>query len=344
MPKSLKKIFDEKLTFFKLLEAYERACKNKRNRNDVIFYHMNLETNLMNLYNEIKSGSYKRGKYKVFTVKEPKERMIKSLPFKDRIVHQWYVEEFIIPYFVPKFIDDTFACIKDRGTHKAVEKLQKYMRIMKRNHGHYYIIKFDIKKYFFNIDKDILFDILSKYISDYKLLDFTKILLFDGDEKKGIPIGNYTSQYFANIYLNELDHYIKDKLHIKFFIRYMDDFIILIEKKEDAKIVMEKVRKFLKEKLDLDLNDKSGYYPNELGADFCGYRIYETHILLRKRSIKKIKKLVKYVNEKYDNNSLDFEKFRQQFNSWRGHAKHANSYKLRKKYFDMIKVNDKLEM
>ena len=344
MPKTLKKVFDKKLTYLKLTEAYERASKNKRNRNDVIFYSMDLETNLMNLYKDIKIGKYKHGEYKVFTVMEPKERTIKALPFRDRIVHQWYIEEFIIPYFVPKFINDTFACIKDRGTHKAVERIQKYMRIMKRNYGHYYIIKFDIKKYFFNIDRDILFDILSRQIKDYKLLDFTRNLLFDSDEKKGIPIGNYTSQYFANIYLNELDHYIKDELHIKYYTRYMDDFIILIQKKEDAKVIMEKVRKFLKNELNLDLNDKSGYYPNELGADFCGYRIYETHILLRKRSVKKIKKLVKYVNEKYDNNSLDFEKFRQQFNSWRGHAKHANSYKLRKKYFDMIKVNDKLEM
>ena len=344
MPKTIKNVFDEKLTFLKLLEANERAAKNKRLRDDVIIFYMDLETNIMNLYRQIKNDTYKHGDYNIFVVKEPKTRIIMSLPYKDRIVHQWYVEEFVIPYYMPRFIKDTYACIKDRGTHKAVETLQKYMRIMKRKYGHYYIIKFDIKKYFFNIDRDILFEILKKDIKDKKLLHFTEKLIFDTDDKKGIPIGNYTSQYFANIYLNELDHFVKEKLRIKYYLRYMDDFIILIDTKEKAKEIKRIINDFLNEKLDLELNKKSRYYPNELGVDFCGYRVYETHILLRKRSKKKIRKLVKEGNYGYRNNCLDFESFRQKFNSWRGHARHANSYKLRQKYHGMLDVKDKLEI
>lgn len=119
------------------------------------------------------------------------------------------------------------------------------------------------------------------------------MLVYDNANLKGIPIGNYTSQYFANIYLNELDHYVKEVLRIKYYIRYMDDFIILVSTKEEAKNYKKLITKFLKEKLALDLNSKSKYYPNELGVDFCGYCIYETHKLIRKRSKNKIKKLIK---------------------------------------------------
>lgn len=148
------------------------------------------------------------GTYFTFKVFEPKEREIKALPFKDRIVHQWYVEEFIKPHIVPRFISTTFACLDDRGTHNAVKEVQHQMQIFKRNYGNFWILKCDIKKFFYNINPYILFQIMKKYISDKPLLYLTQILIFNGpvDKKKiGIPIGNYTSQFFANIYLNELD-------------------------------------------------------------------------------------------------------------------------------------------
>ena len=183
MPKTIKNVFDEKLTYVKLVEAHQRASKNKRNHREVILFEMDLESNIANLLHKIKNGTYHMGKYHEFYVYEPKQRLIKSLPYVDRVVHQWYVEEFIKPYMAPRFISKSFACIEDRGAHKAVDYLQKYMRIMKRNYGNYYILKCDIKKYFYSIDREILFSILSRYISDKKLLEFTKLLLFDEDEK-----------------------------------------------------------------------------------------------------------------------------------------------------------------
>ena len=209
--------------------------------------------------------------------------MVKSLPFVDRIVQQWYIYEFIKPYIYKRFIDDTCACIDKKGTHYAVNKVEKYMRLMKRKYNKYYILKCDVKKFFYSIDKEILFKIMQDIISDKKILNLTYQLIYDGDEK-GIPIGNYTSQYFANIYLNVLDYYAKQELKVKYYVRYMDYFIILVNSKETAKELKKNIEEFLLKRLNLNLNTKSRYYPNKMGVNFCGYRIYETHRLLRKRA------------------------------------------------------------
>ncbi|MDD4718313.1 MAG: hypothetical protein PHY00_00650 [Bacilli bacterium] len=202
MPKTIKNSFNDKITFIKLYEAYNRARKNKGNKKEILLYTMDLETNLSNLLKRLQEGKYKLGKYREFKIYEPKERIIKSLPFEDRIVHQWVVHEFIKPYYIPRFLNTSCACIDGKGTHYVVKTLQDFMKRMKINNGNYYILKCDISKFFYNIDKSILYNIISKRVSDKKLLSLIKILIFDDGEEVGIPIGNYTSQYFANIYLN----------------------------------------------------------------------------------------------------------------------------------------------
>jgi retron-type reverse transcriptase len=198
VPKKIKKCFEEKLTFQKLMEAHLRARKHKVYKNEVIRFELNLENNITNLLNNIKNNKYRIGKYFQFKVYEPKERIINALPYRDRIVHQWYVEEFIKPYIVPKFINTTFACLKDRGTHKAVEEVQKQLQIFKRNYGDFWILKCDIKKFFYNIDPNILFEIMKKYISDKKLLAFTHLLIFDNrTDKIGIPIRKLYQSIFC---------------------------------------------------------------------------------------------------------------------------------------------------
>ncbi len=336
MSKTIKNCFNEKLTFIKLLEAHYRASKGKHEHANVIRFEMDLESNIMNLLFKIKNNQYHRGSYHEFYVYEPKKRLIKSLPYLDRVVHQWYVEEFIKPYYLPRFIENSFACLPNKGTHKAVLMTQKYMRMMKRNYHSYYILKCDIHKYFYSIDKEILFQILQKNIKDKELASFTKLLIFDNEDPKGIPIGNYTSQFFANIYLNELDHFVKEILQVKCYVRYMDDFILMAKTKQEVISYKKKIETFLKEKLQLVLNEKSRYYPNKMGVDFCGYRIYETHFLLRKRSKAKMKKNIKKWNGLYRNNELDLKQCIQQWNSWYGHAMHANTYYLISKYWNKI--------
>lgn len=334
MPKKIKNLFFEKLTFEKLMQAHYRAKKHKTYKNEVIKYELNLENNITNLCNNLADGSYRLGKYFTFKVFEPKERNIQALPYKDRIVHQWYVEEFIKPYIVPKFISTTFACLTDKGTHKAVCEVQRQMRIFKRNFGDFWILKCDIKKFFYSINPCILFDIMKKYISDSNLLNLTQILIFNGainPNQVGIPIGNYTSQFFANIYLNELDQYVKRELKIKYYTRYMDDFVLLLKSKSDCILVKKKIEDFLHINLKLELNDKSRYYPYKMGVNFCGYRIFTTHRLLRLSSKKKIKKNVKKWNHQYKKNCLNISHTLQSLNSWLGHSNHCNSYKLQQK-------------
>ena len=343
MSKTIKNCFNKKLTFDALIKAEERARKGKNSKREVLIFNMDLETNIYNILNKLKKELYKTGKYWTFTVYEPKERVIKSLPYVDRIVQQWYIYEFIKPYIIPRFINDTCACIENRGTHYAVNKIQKYMRIMKRLNNSYYILKCDIRKYFYSIDKDILFNIMKRYITDKKLLDLTYKLIYDGNEL-GIPIGNYTSQYFANIYLNELDHYIKEYLGIKYYVRYMDDFILLVKNKDTAKELKNKIEIFLKNKLNLSLNNKSVYYNNEMGVNFCGYRIYETHRLLRDRTKENIKKKVKTWNRLNTLNKLDKTKMLLEWNSFKAHSKHADSYRFRLKIYGKVDKNDLIEM
>lgn len=334
MCKKIKNCFNKNLTFEKLLQAHQRARVHKTYKTEVIKFELNLENNLTNLLNNMKNGKYHLGKYYSFKVYEPKERVINALPYVDRIVHQWYVEEFVKPYIVPKFINTSFACLKDKGTHKAVEEVSNQLRDFKRDYGDFWILKCDISKFFYSIDPYVLFKILQKYIADKKLLKFTHLLLFDGrnaSDKVGIPIGNYTSQFFANIYLNELDQYVKRTLKIKYYTRYMDDFIILAKTKNECILLKQQIENFLATKLHLSLNDKSRIYPYKMGVNFCGYRIFTTHKLLRTNSKKKIKRQVKHWNKLYHKNNLNIHNTMQSINSWLGHSKHCNSYNLQKK-------------
>lgn len=339
MPKTIRNRFDECLTFEKMLAAHERAKKGKFSKSEIIIFEMDLETNLIRIINEIKNNKYKFGEYREFIIYEPKERIIKSLPYRDRVVHQWFVEEFIKPYYYPRFIRDTYACLDNKGTHKAVKEMQKKLRRMRKecNGKDYYILKCDIKKYFYNIDKNVLMIILSKRIKDKKILDFVKVILDDGTNI-GIPIGNYTSQYFANIYLNELDHYVKEILRIKYYGRYMDDFILLLKTKEEAKKYIVLLEKFVVDNLNLEFNNKSTYFKSKKGLDFCGYRIYETHILLRKRFKNKVNKSIRKWNYLFKNDKLYYNKYYMSWNSYKGHASHANSYNYIKRKAEELPI------
>lgn len=312
MPKTIRNCYYRKLTFDNLYNAYIRASLNKRNKRSVIKFSVDLETYLSSIYNELYNNSYNSSKYREFVIYEPKKRVIKALPFRDRIVHQWYIEEFIKPYIVPRFIEDSYACIIGKGTHQAILKLNKYMKIMNKKYGEYYIIKFDISKYFESIDKNILYKIMMKYISDKYLLNLTYNIIFDNDFN-GIPIGNYTSQFFANIYLNELDQYIKRTLKIKYYVRYMDDFIIFDNDLNHLKKCKDIIIDILENEYKLKVNKKKTWICNiDSGFSFLGYTCKvidnKTIVRIKKSNIDKIKKRVKEVKYLYDNKRIDIYK------------------------------------
>ena len=331
MPKRVNNIFDKSLKFKKMLEAYDRAAKNKGRYKEIINFSLDLANNITNILKELYYGKYNTGCYRTFKIYEPKERIIKALPFKDRVVQQWYVEEFIKPIFVPQFIENTYACINGRGVHSAVKKLQKFYYNYSKKNNDVYVLKCDIKKYFYSIDKNILYSLIERKIKDKKVLALTKKLIFYNDSDVGIPIGNYTSQYYANIYLNELDHFIKEKLGVKYYVRYMDDFILLLKDKSECKIVLEKITIFLNEKLKLKLNDKTNYFNAKQGITFCGYKVFRNYIRLKNENKKKINKKVKFWNKMYKQNKLDLRETTMKFNSWIGHAKNADCYHLIRK-------------
>jgi RNA-directed DNA polymerase len=328
MSKTIKNEYYKHLNYDAIYNAYLRARVNKRNKKEILLFELDLETNLMNILNSLRNNTYKMGKYHEFKIYEPKERIIHSLPFKDRIVHQWYIYEFIKPYIMSRLIINTYACINKRGTHKCVLDTQKMMRKMNINNKNYYVLKIDIKKFFYSIDKDLLFNIMSKYITDKYILNLTKIFIYDG-YSKGIVIGNYVSQWFANIYLNELDKYLKEELKIKYYTRYCDDGILLLNNKLEAKEVLKKINIFVNSKLHLELNNKTRYFPNKLGINYCGYQIFNDYILLRVRSKKKIRQTIKL----YEEGKIDYAKYLVKKNSWLGHAKRSDSYNLINKLF-----------
>ena len=196
MPKRINNIYYDAIKFEKLMDAFQNTTKRKKRTIDRIKYEMLAEDNIWQVGMELKNKTYEVGKYRSFVVTIPKERVIYCLEFRDRVVQQWYVREFIIPYMVPKFIKDSYACIKGRGFHQAVETLQKYMRIAKRQWENPYILKYDIKKFFYSIDQQILFNIIKKYYKDKDFLELTeKFIKFNENGEKteefgvGIPIG-----------------------------------------------------------------------------------------------------------------------------------------------------------
>lgn len=293
MPKTIRNQFDKYLNYDNLMKAHIESRKNKTYKEEIILFNLKQEEYIKWLLEKLKTGTYEHGGYKVFYIHIPKERKVEASRYIDRVVHRWVADSFLKPYFETSFINTSYACIKNRGMHKAALDVKVAMKHCKNIWQEYYIIKMDVKKYFQNIDKDILINILKRKVKDKKLMNLLSKIIYSSNGKKSIPIGNYTSQIFANIYLNEVDQYIKNELKCKYYFRYMDDSVILIQTKDEAKEILEKIRTFLKDKLELELNSKTQILKNKQGVNFCGYKINEHRLKIRDRGKKNLKKKIK---------------------------------------------------
>ena len=330
-----------------LYYVYIKAAKGKRYRPEVLKFSANLESNLIKIQNELINKNYQTGIYNNFYIYEPKKRLVSALPFRDRIV-QHALCNIIGPLFEAKMIYDSYACRNYKGTHKAVDQTQNFINNAENKWGKAYCLKCDIAKYFPNIQHDILKHIIRRTIScsdTLYLLDSIIDSTGEGDSNnRGIPIGNLTSQLLANVYLNQLDHFAKEVLCEHYYVRYMDDFIFITETKQHLWKILGQIKIYLKQNLGLDLNKKTSIFPTNQGVDFCGYRIWSSYKLLRKRSVKTMKRKLKVYKKKYETGQIELEEINCSIQSWLGHAKHADTYRLRKKMFNnfiLVRKNSK---
>ena len=334
MPKTIRNEFDKKLTYENLLKAHKLSRKGKGYRKEIILFNLKQEEYIMWLYEKLKNGTYKHSGYTVFYVTEPKLRKIEKSIYLDRIVHRWVVDNFLETYFVPTFINTSYACLKGRGMHKACLDVQKAMQHLERTWKDYYILKMDVRKYFQNIDKGILYKTLVKKIQDTKLLWLLKEIIYSNEGDIGLAIGNYTSQMFANIYLNEIDQYVKHVIHCKYYFRYLDDSICMFKTKEEAKEVLEKIKKFLWNKLKLELNEKTQIFKNKQGINFCGYKINSYRLKIRDRGKRKLKKKIKELKYMIRTEKIDSKEARKYLCGHFGYIKYANVNNLSNKLFE----------
>ena len=312
-------------------KAYNKARKCKRYRKDVLLFTKDKEDNLETVRNDILGLSYEPSEYRYFKVYEPKERQIMALPFYDRVV-QHAINNVLEPIFNQRFIFHSYACRKTKGMHAASDKLQEWLYEWRKFHPDQplYAIKADIHHYFQSINHDVLKAEIRKVIKDAgALVLIDKIIDHNGQMPDGVgmPVGNLTSQLFANIYLNKLDQYIKHTLGAKYYMRYMDDFILLSPDKEQLRRWLADIERFLRDELKLELNPKTTILAAKNGIDFVGYKHRATHRKVRPDSVKRIKKTIK----KYESGKITKEQLQKSIASWTGHAGHADSYNLQKK-------------
>lgn len=345
--KRIGNIYTEICSFENLYEAYLQARKCKRYRYEVLRFSAHLEENLLAIQRELQEKTYEIGEYHKFIISEPKKRLIMALRFRDRVV-QWAIYRQLNPLFEKQFIRDSYACRKGKGTHEAINRLQYWMRKADRSGREWYCLKMDITKYFYRVDHATLLRILERKIKDKDLLWLLERIIncdkeafglrLDDDiaqsaeEERlmecGMPIGNLTSQMFANLYLNELDQFVKHELREHCYERYMDDSLILSDSKEKLWNDLERITEFLEKELKLKLNDKTSIRPIRCGIEFVGFRIWATHRKLRKSSAKKLKRGLKWIKTQYAEGKVTFQEVKPNIMSYLGVLQHFNSYNL----------------
>lgn len=326
--KRIGKLWDKIVDKDNLRLALRKAAKGKRGIGAVRKVERNTEKYIDKLHNMLVSGNYKTAAYKSQIVHEPKRRTIHSLPFfPDRIVHH-AILNVLGDYWDKLFIHDSYACRQKKGQHAGSSRC---MSMVRRNT---YVLKCDISKFYHSIHHGRLKAILRRKIKDPRVLDLLYEIIDSSSScpelspGRGVPIGNLMSQWFGNIYLNELDTFIKHTLKIKDYIRYCDDFVLFSNDKHKLCEAAIELRNFLTNVLDLCFS-KCEYFPTSHGVDFLGYRHFKTHILVRKSTAKRIRRRVTYIKSSIAKGHVNFIRFIGQVDSALGWLKWANSYNLK---------------
>jgi len=327
MAQTFNDLWKNVIDFENLYYAYRAAGHGKRYRYEALRFAENLEENLITLQNELIWGMYKPLPFRQFYVLEPKKRLISAPAFRDRVVHHAVVRV-IEPIFERKFITDTYACRKGLGTHAAMNHVLWCSRVAQRRWGSYYVLKCDIRKYFPSVNHDVLKRILRRSIADREVLALLDTIIDAYEpEGRGLPIGALTSQLMANIYLSPLDHFLKEECQVRFYARYMDDFVILHRDKAYLKELLAEIDSIVHERLDLTLNPKTGIFPGHNGIDFCGYRIWPTHIKPRKATVKRAKRRLRKMAKVYQKSPQIIVHARESIQSFLGYIRYCSGWK-----------------
>jgi len=280
-------LFEKAFCADNLYRAYLDARQGKRAKRACFEFEKNLGGNLAALHQELTDGSYAPGPYFEFIIYEPKRRVIHAPTFRDTVV-QHAIYRVIYKIFDRSFISQSFACRLGYGTHKAAKYAR---RAMQRHSGEQYILKLDIRKFFYSIDRAILRNLITRKIKDQRLVD-VMMMFADMETPLGIPIGNLLSQIYALIYLNPLDHFIKRVLKVRHYVRYVDDFMLIGLPRDVCLTLRDTIVVFLQRLLRAELS-KSSIQKIRKGVNFCGYRMWRTRIFIRKHSLYKFQKAVR---------------------------------------------------
>jgi len=309
--------FEDIVSVDNLLEAWKEFIKGKRNKKDVCEFSFYLMDNILSLHYDLKNNIYKHGGYQRFKINDQKTRIIHKASVRDRLLHH-AVYRILYPFFDKTFISDSFSCRNNKGTHRASNRFRKFSYIVSKNNTKTcWVLKCDVKKFFASVDQDTLIKILEKHIKDKNIINLLKKIIFSF-KPNGLPLGNLISQLFANIYLNELDQFVKHKLKVKYYVRYADDFVILSDNKNYLMNLIYKIREFLQNELKLVLR------PNKIfiktlysGVDFLGWVNFYDHRVLRTKTKNRMAKRIK------QNPNLET------INSYIGLLGHGNANKLK---------------
>ena len=327
--------FESMISVENLLSAWQEFERGKRNRRDVQEFSLHLMDNIFLLHNDLLHHTYRHGKYQAFKINDPKPRDIHKASVRDRLLHH-AIYWILYPFFDRIFIADSYSCRVGKGTHRAIGRFREFAhKISKNNTRTCWALKCDIRKFFANINHEILLQILREYILDEKIIWLLESVIESFSSARpciGLPLGNLTSQLFVNMYLNKLDQFVKHKLKAEYYIRYCDDFVILSGNKVWLERQIPSIKNFLWKKLWLELHpDKVFIKTVSSGMDFLGSVNFSNHRILRtttkKRMLSKIKEKRFLLREEL----ISKETFNQSLQSYLGMLSHANAFRLGQK-------------
>lgn len=340
-------LWSDVISFSNLLLAYEKARKGKRKRDEVAWFGFHLEEELFQLQEALQTKTYYPGNYRIFTIYERKPRQISAAPFRDRVVHHALMN-IVEPLLDKRFIFDNYACRKGKGVHQAVSRYQHWAN------RYAYALKLDIARYFPSIDHAILKQQIAHHLKDPDVLWLFDVILdhspafppeplvyFPGDDlltplglRIGIPIGNLTSQFLANLYLDGFDHFVKETLGVAAYLRYVDDAVLLSNSKAELHGWRQAIETRLLE-LRLRLHPrKVNIFQVYEGVDVLGYRIFPAHRLLRNDNGHRFARRLRSFTQAWHDGNMEWEDFNPGIQSWIGHASQADTLGLRQRIFD----------